>query len=133
VKLISVPGAVTDFGERTLRRFVEVEGAQQATVLAAQAFTSLVPFLVVAAAFGPGDSDLVSALLGALLGAASGIYVPLLLTWSADRYGLIGVAFSLQSWLLAAAFVVVIGAVVGAVASEHLRQRLPKVTCAHPT
>jgi membrane protein len=70
---------------------------------------------------------LVSALLGALLGAASGIYVPILLTWSADRYGLIGVAFSLQSWLLAAAFVVVIGAVVGGVASERLRQGLPKV------
>jgi membrane protein len=268
VKLLSLPGAVTDFGERSLRRFVEVEGAQQATVLAAQAFTSLIPFLVVAAAFGPGEGDiadrindrfdlhgsaarsvealfndagevtgavtwvsviilvlsatsftralqrmfqrayqtdpgtwreawrglawlaafalwivassplrnaladvggivfaitvsavfgfvvwlatpaillgatdwrrllpgaLVSAMLGALLGAASGIYVPLLLTWSADRYGLIGVAFSLQSWLLAAAFVVVIGAVVGAVASERLRQRLPKVPCAHPT
>ena len=62
---------------------------------------------------------LVSAMLGALLGAASGIYVPIVLTWSADRYGLIGVAFSIQSWLLAAAFVVVIGAVVGAVASER--------------
>ena len=57
----------------------------------------------------------------------------LVLTWSADRYGLIGVAFSLQSWLLAAAFVVVIGAVVGAVASQRLRQRVPKVPCAHPT
>jgi membrane protein len=76
---------------------------------------------------------LVSALLGALLGAASGIYVPILLTWSAERYGLIGVAFSIQSWLLAAAFAVVIGAVVGAVASERLRQRLPKVPCPHPT
>ena len=58
MKLLSLPGAVTDFGERTLRRFVEVEGAQQATVLAAQAFTSLIPFLVVAAAFGPGEGDL---------------------------------------------------------------------------
>lgn len=262
MKLFALPGAVTDFGERSLRRFVEVEGAQQATVLAAQAFTSLIPFLVVAAAFGPGEGDmadrindrfdvhgsaarsvdalfndagavtgavtwvsviilvlsatsftralqrmfqrayqvepgswkeagrglawlaafalwivvssplrnaladvggvvfavtvstllgfviwlatpmillgamdwrhllpgaLVSATLGALLGAASGIYVPILLTWSADRYGLIGVAFSLQSWLLAAAFMVVIGAVVGAVASERLGDRLDRI------
>jgi membrane protein len=268
VRLFSLPRAITDFGERTLRRFLEVEGAQQATVLAAQAFTSLIPFLVVAAAFGPGEGDmgdrindrfdldgsaarsvdslfndsgevtgavtwvsviilvlsatsftralqrmfqrayqtdpgtwreawrglawlaafglwivvssplrnaladvggvvfaiavstvfgfvvwlatpaillggmdwrrllpgaLVSATLGALLGAASEIYVPILLTWSADRYGLIGVAFSLQSWLLAAAFVVVIGAVVGAVASERIGHRLDLIGRATPT
>jgi hypothetical protein len=56
--------------------------------------------------------------LGALLGAASAVYVPILMTWSADRYGLIGIAFAFQSWLLASAFVIVIGAVVGAIASE---------------
>jgi membrane protein len=268
VKLFSLPGALSDFGERSVRRFVEVEAAQQATVLAAQAFTSLIPFLVVAAAFGPGEGDmadrindrfdlhgsaarsvealfndagavtgavtwvsviilvlsatsftralqrmfqrayqaepgswkeagrglawlaafalwivvssplrsslagvgglvfaitvstafgfvvwlatpaillrgmnwrrllpgaLVSATLGALLGAASGIYLPILLTWSAERYGLIGVAFSLQSWLLATAFVVVIGAVVGAVASERLGHRLDRIARATPT
>lgn len=49
---------LTDFGVRAARRFVQIEGAQQATVLAAQAFTSLIPFLVVGAAFGPGDGDL---------------------------------------------------------------------------
>jgi membrane protein len=262
VKLPSLPGAAVDFGADSLRRFVVIEGAQQATVLAAQAFTSLIPFLVVAAAFGPGEGDIsdrindrfdlhgsaarsvdalfndagevesaitwvsviilvlsatsftralqkmfqrayqvpptgwteawrglawlagfgawivassplrgaledvggvvfaiavstafgavlwlftprillgpmdwrrllpgacVSAVLGALLGAASEIYVPILLTWSADRYGLIGVAFSIQSWLLAVAFVVVIGAVVGAVTSEHLGDRLDRI------
>jgi membrane protein len=263
VRLPSLPGAVVEFGVTSLRRFVQVEGAQQATVLAAQAFTSLIPFLVVASAFGPEESDIadrinerfdirgsaarsvealfndagevesavtwvsiiililsatsftralqrmfqraygsdpihwreswrglawlgafglwvtlssalreplsdvaglvfaiavsavfgfvvwlgtpmillgtrdwrrllpgagVSAVLGALLGAASGIYVPVLLSWSADKYGLIGVAFSIQSWLLAAAFVVVIGAVVGAVASEHLAGRIERLT-----
>lgn len=262
MNLPSLPGAVVEFGHQSLRRFLEVEGTLQATVLAAQAFTSLIPFMVVAAAFGPGDSDLsdriierfdlhgsaarsvealfndsgdvesavtwvsiiilvlsalsftralqrmyeraygtdragwteswrglawlaafaawlvassplrgalddvggpvfaiavstafgfvvwlftprillgpmdwrhllpgatVAAVLGALLSAASGIYVPILLTWSAERYGLIGIAFSLQSWLLAAALVVVIGAVVGAVASEHLGERLDRV------
>ena len=70
----------------------------------------------------PGAS--VSAVLGALLGAASGIYVPIVLTWSADRYGLIGVAFTIQSWLLAAAFVIVVGAVIGGIASERMGERL---------
>jgi membrane protein len=262
VRLPTLPGAVVEFGTASLRRFVEAEGAQQATVLAAQAFTSLIPFLVVASAFGPDESDIadrinerfdihgsaarsvealfndagevesavtwvsivilvlsatsftralqkmfqrayrteptgwkdswrglawlalfgawitisspirgaledvgglvfaialstvlgfvlwlstprillgpwdwrhlmpgaiVSAVLGALLGAASGIYVPILLTWSADKYGLIGVAFSIQSWLLATSFVVVIGAVVGAVTSEALGHRLDHI------
>jgi membrane protein len=262
VKQPSISGTVIDFGSHALRRFVEVEGTQQATVLAAQAFTSLIPFMVVGAAFGPGEGDLadrindrfglegsaarsiealfndagevesavtwvsciilvlsalsftralqrmfqraygtdpggwteawrglawlgvfalwvvvssplretlddiaglvfaiavstamgfavwlwtpmillgnmdwrrllpgalVSAVLGALLGAASGIYVPILLTWSAERYGLIGVAFSIQSWLLAASFVVVVGAVVGAVASERYAPRLDRL------
>jgi membrane protein len=61
----------------------------------------------------------VSGVLGALLGIASGIYVPLAMTWSADRYGLIGIAFALQSWLLALAFLIVIGAVVGATVVER--------------
>jgi uncharacterized BrkB/YihY/UPF0761 family membrane protein len=39
--------------------------------------------------------------------------------WSADKYGLIGIAFALQSWLLVAGFVVVIGAVVGAVVVQR--------------
>jgi membrane protein len=243
-------------GVGALRRFVRIEGAQQATVLGAQAFTSLIPFTVVAAAFAPGESDLadriverfglegssaqsvqelfanagetesavtwisivilllsalsftralqrvfqraygeesgglrdirlgflwvlgfalwitlssplresledlggvvfavavatvsgfglwlwtpaillgernwrrlapgaaVSGVLGALLGVASSIYVPVLMEWSADKYGLIGVAFALQSWLLAVAFVIVSGAVVGAAVMEAAR------------
>jgi membrane protein len=242
-----------DLARRCLRRFLEIEGAQHATVLGAQAFTSLIPFLVVAAVFAPGDSDLsdrivdrfglegdsarsvgelfadsgevqgtltvvsvvilvlatlsftramqrmfqraygqepggmkdvplglvwlagaavwiaivsplrrtledvggvgfaiavatvtggilwlwtplvllrggdwrrlvpgaaTSGVLGALLGVASGFYVPVLMEWSAERYGLIGIAFTLQSWLLVSGFVVVIGAVVGAVITE---------------
>jgi membrane protein len=237
-----------------LRKFIAIEGSTQATVLGAQAFTSLIPFMVVAAAFAPGESDLadrivdrfgltgasaksvhelfasagttesavtwvsivilllsalsftralqklfhqaygydsagvkelsrglgwvvgiaiylaitsplkgdlkdvggivfavglstatgfvlwlgtpvlllgernwrrlvpgalVSGLLGALLGVASSIYVPILMDWSADKYGLIGIAFALQSWLLVFAFVVVIGAVIGATVVEE--------------
>ena len=255
--------APAEFGLRCLRRFVDIEGTLQATVLSAQAFTSLIPFLVVASAFTPGDSDvsdriierfslngeaarsvealfndkaevestitwisvvilvlatlsftramqrifqraygveprhwtdmwrglawlagfalwitaaavlgdaledvggfvlalgvstaigfvlwlwtpkillgtmdwrrlapgaLVSAFLAALLSIASAIYVPVLMEWSADKYGLIGIAFSMQSWLLALAFVVVIGAVVGAVVNEHFGDRLVEIT-----
>jgi membrane protein len=259
LRLPALPHGVVDFGLRSLRRFVDVEGAQQATVIAAQAFTSLIPFLVIASALGPGEGDLgdriverfsldgnaarsvdalfndsgevestitwvsvvilvlatlsftramqrmfqraygksaggrsdlwrglawlagfavwvaissplrdslreagglvlalgatgvtgfvlwlwsptillgsvgwqrlvpgavVSGILGALVGVASGIYVPILMTWSADKYGLIGIAFSMQSWLLVMGFVVVIGAVVGAVASEVYGDRI---------
>jgi len=255
----ALPGELVDFGTRSLRRFVDIEGAQHATVLAAQAFTSLIPFTVVAAALGPGDEELserivdrfgldgsaarsvrtlfndsgqvesavtwvsvvilvlsalsftramqrmferayeqerggrtdilrgfvwlggfaawlvvsaalrdaiedlggavlavtltgvtgfalwlatpmillgrldwrrlapgavASAVLGALAGVASAIYVPVLMTWSADRYGLIGIAFSIQSWLLVVGFVAVIGAVAGAVASELYGDRI---------
>jgi len=259
VRRPALPGEAVAFGERCLRRFLDVEGTMQATVLAAQAFTSLIPFMVVSAALAPGKGDLtariierfdlegssarsvealfnssgevesavtwvsviilvlsalsftralqrmferayatepgswkegwrglawlgafaawlaissparsalddvggialaiavstvtgfvvwlctprillgpmdwrrllpgasVSAVLGALLGAASGIYIPIALTWSAERYGLIGVAFTIQSWLLAAAFVIVVGAVIGGIASERMGRRL---------
>jgi membrane protein len=250
--------AALEFALEALRKFIRIEGAQQATVLAAQAFTSLIPLMVVAAAFAPGDSDLadriverfglqgdsarsvhqlfasagetestitwisviilvlsglsftraiqrvfqraydqppeglkdhqrglvwvlclavwvtllaplhesleevagivfavlvatgtgfvlwlatpmlllgernwrrlapgalVSGVLGAILGVASSIYVPILMEWSADKYGLIGIAFALQSWLLVAGFVVVVGATVGSVVVERGRAR----------
>jgi membrane protein len=262
LRLPAIPAALADFGLRSLRRFMQIEGAQQATVLAAQAFTSLFPFLVVAAALGPGDDDLsdriverfaldgsaaesvhalfadkaevesavtwvaivivvlatlsftramqrmfqraygvepggirdvwrglawlggavawiailsplrdelkdvggivvavtvsgvtgfvlwlgtpsillgtiewrrlapgavVTAGLGALVSVASAIYVPILMTWSADKYGLIGIAFSMQSWLLVMGFVAVVGAVVGAVASELYSDRIDRL------
>jgi membrane protein len=263
LRLPAIPRGVVDFGLRSLRRFVEIEGAQMATVIAAQAFTSLIPFLVVASAFGPGDEDIAdrivdrfglegssarsvqqlfnsagevesavtwvgvvilvlatlsftratqrmfqraygtapkgpremwrglawlagfaawvivssplretledlggvlvaltasgltglvlwlwtpgillgipdwrrllpgaiaSGVLGALAGVASGIYIPILLRWSADKYGLIGVAFSMQSWLLVMAFVAVVGAVVGAVATERYGDHIERMT-----
>ena len=61
---------------------------------------------------------MISGVLGALRSVASALYVPVLMNWSAARYGLIGIAFTLQSWLLVFAFVVVIGPVMGAVVSE---------------
>lgn len=58
MRLPSLTGAVIEFGEASFRRFLEIEGTMQATVLAAQAFTSLIPFTVVASAFGPGEGDI---------------------------------------------------------------------------
>ena len=50
--------AAFEFAFVALRRFIAIEGAQQAIVLAAQAFTSLIPLMVVAAAASPGSEDL---------------------------------------------------------------------------
>jgi membrane protein len=60
----------------------------------------------------------VSATIGAVIGVASGIWLPLALNWSARRYGLIGVAFTLQTVLLLEAGAIVAGAVAGATLSE---------------
>src|SRR4029079_5507821 len=51
------------FAERAVRRFFDIEGSVQSTVLAAQAFTSLIPFMVVVAAFAPGNGDLADRLV----------------------------------------------------------------------
>ena len=50
--------ATFEFAFVALRKFIAIEGAQQATLLGAQAFTSLIPLMVVAAAASPGDGDL---------------------------------------------------------------------------
>ena len=50
--------ATFEFAFVALRRFIAIEGAQQATLLGAQAFTSLIPLMVVAAAASPGSEDL---------------------------------------------------------------------------
>ena len=68
-----------------------------------------------------------SGVLAALATVASGIYsIPA--TWSADRYGLIGIALALQSFLVVMGFVIVIGAVVGAVTSELHGAQIERVT-----
>lgn len=64
--------------------------------------------------------------LAALATLASAIYVPILMTWSSDRYGLIGIALSLQSWLVVMGFVVVTGAVIGAVIADRRPSAVPR-------
>ncbi len=61
----------------------------------------------------------VSGVAGLIVSVGSGIVMPIMLTWSSDKYGLIGIALALQSWLLAVALVIVLGAVVGAAAGEE--------------
>jgi membrane protein len=54
----------------------------------------------------------------AVLRRLSALYLPDLVTSNLQQYGLLGVAFTLFSWLSAAAFVVVVATVVGAVLAE---------------
>jgi membrane protein len=67
--------------------------------------------------FAPGAG--VAALLGALLTVVSAVWLPFMIEWSAERYGLIGIAFSLQTILLFQAGLVVLAAVAGAVLGER--------------
>jgi len=61
---------------------------------------------------------LLSAIGMTTLAASSVIWLPKTLASSADQFGLIGVAFTMLAWLVAAAFVLVAAATGGAVASE---------------
>jgi membrane protein len=65
----------------------------------------------------------VSGVLMTVLVYASAVYMPILIENAATRYGLIGVAFSLQGWLLTFCLVIVAGAVVGGVLSEDMATR----------
>ena len=65
----------------------------------------------------------VSAVLLTVVIYASAVYMPILIESAARRHGLIGIAFSLQGWLLTIAVVIVAGAVVGSVLSEDMAAR----------
>ena len=54
----------------------------------------------------------------AVLRRLSAIYLPTVVISNQQQYGLLGVAFTLFSWLSAAAFVIVVATVVGAVLAE---------------
>lgn len=66
---------------------------------------------------------IVSGVLMTLLVYASAVYMPILIEAAARRYGLIGIAFSLQGWLLTLSLVIVAGAVIGGVLSEDMAAR----------
>lgn len=52
------------------------------------------------------------------LGWWTAVYVPRLITTDADKYGVIGVAFALVSWLVIVAYLIVASAVIGSVVGE---------------
>jgi membrane protein len=54
----------------------------------------------------------------AVLRRLSAIYLPALVASNQQQYGLLGVAFTLYSWLSATAFIIVVATVVGAVLAE---------------
>ena len=54
----------------------------------------------------------------AVLRRLSAFYLPTLVTSNQQQYGLLGVAFTLFSWLSACAFIIVVATVVGAVLAE---------------
>jgi len=49
----------------------------------------------------------------------SAIYLPALVTSNQQQFGLLGVAFTLYSWLSACSFIIVVATVVGAVLADH--------------
>ena len=65
----------------------------------------------------------VSAVLLMVVIYALARYMPILIESAERRYGLIGIAFSLQGWLLTIAVVIVARAVVGSVLSEDMAAR----------
>lgn len=67
----------------------------------------------------------VSAVCMTVLMSASALYMPNAIAESAARYGQIGVAIALVSWLVAAGFTLVGSAVVGAVVAERRRMWVP--------
>ena len=54
----------------------------------------------------------------AILRRLSAVYLPTLVASNQQQYGLLGVAFTLYSWLSACAFIIVVATVVGAVLAE---------------
>ena len=58
-----------------------------------------------------------------VLGLTSLVWFPRSVQSSAEKFGVMGVAFALLSWLVAAAFVLVVAATGGAVIDEYLRKR----------
>jgi membrane protein len=70
---------------------------------------------------------LLTAVAMSALSVAAVIYMPRSIADSAERYGPIGVAISLVSFFVAAGFVIVVCAAVGAVLGEHVADRERKV------
>jgi membrane protein len=107
-------------------RNVLTDATGPAVGLAAACVTGFVFWLVTPLVLVPGldarrllPGAVVTGLAVGVLSSFSQVWVPLLLKWSAGKYGLIGIAFSLQTWLLTYAFIVVAAAALGATITER--------------
>ncbi len=60
-----------------------------------------------------------------VVNAASAVWMPILITTNTIRYGVIGVAFSLLSWLLVIAFVLVVAAVISGELGRRQMAEIP--------
>jgi hypothetical protein len=133
---------------RILGHLVQVGFLDRTVILAAQAFSAILPLVIVVSTISPhpgGDSPAafmarrlglepgeVSSLQGAVTPPASArasigftilrrlaaFYLPSLVASNLQQFGLLGVAFTLFSWVTASAFVIVVATVVGAVLAE---------------
>ena len=66
---------------------------------------------------------MVSAVAQVVVSWAGSIYVPLLIERNIERYGVIGVAIALISWLVVLALLIVVSAVIGAQLGALLADR----------
>jgi hypothetical protein len=135
--------AAIAFGRSWFDRFLGVQGLDRAMALAAQAFSALIPLIIVYSAVVPHEqgqdfaselidrfdlsgsaADTVRTAFAAIgmsaLSVTSVIWFPRSITASADQFGAMGVAFALLSWLFAAGCVLVVTATGGAVINEQL-------------
>jgi membrane protein len=118
--LALLPGFVT-FHEVVDAIFPGVVGTVLSLALAATLWT-LTPFILLGRRLDWHrlvPTGLITAVAMSLLGVASLIWMPHTVAESAQRYGVIGVAFALLSWLVAAGFVLVGCAAAGAVVGER--------------
>jgi membrane protein len=77
-------------------------------------------------------SAVFTTLLMSALGVVSAIWVPRSVASSADDFGAIGVAFAILGWLVAAGFVLVASATIGAVVQEYAERRELRTRSAPP-
>jgi membrane protein len=101
------------------------------SILISSALWLVTPYILLARRL-PWQRLLPGALLTAvgmaLLGVASAVWMPRTTAESAAEYGTIGVAFSLLSWLVAAALVLVVATAGGATIDERLQERRERST-----
>ena len=130
---------------RSARRFRLIDGRDRALVLAGQAFTTLIPLMIVSAGLvgarggasladnlvrrfrlNGGSADTVRALARAavpVVQPACPTARALLVARNEEKYGVIGVTFALLTWLIVLAFMIV--AVVSAEIASGPRRAKP--------